>query len=107
MFNKLIKVFYPSVDEAETGLRETDKEYSIVDHDFEAKTMISEDTHKSNEWIILPPGKGRCKLCLNGVSYWIRFDPKRATAVLVPANVKHNFYIPKALKYRVLRDGRK
>jgi hypothetical protein len=84
----------------------TDKGCRIVDCNFKAEEIIAEETHQSNEWIILPATSGRCKVMMEGEPREVKLNPEKVIVIPVPAGKRHSLLPMSGFSsYMVLREG--
>jgi len=98
-------IFFDRRGKAERVLRKKEVEHKIVDHKLLAGESVPSDKHKSREWIILPPGKGACRVQIKKEVKTIELDAKRETVIYVPRGKEHSLEAVADLSYTVLRDG--
>lgn len=84
----------------------TDKKCRIVDHKFKAEEIVDEETHPSNEWIILPATSGRCKVTMEGEPREVKLNPGKVIVIPVPAGKRHSLLPMSGFSsYMVLCEG--
>jgi hypothetical protein len=98
-------IFFDDHGKAERRLRAREVNHLIVDHYLTAGEKVTPDSHKSNEWIILGPGKGACRIQIKNEIKSIGLDAKKTTVICVPKGKIHSFEAVTNLAYTVLRDG--
>lgn len=98
-------ISFDSPGEAERVLRKKEVEHLIVDHNLKEGEKTKPDSHESNEWIILGPDEGMCRVQIMQEIYAICLEPKKTTVVFVPKGKTHSLEACSNLSYTVLRDG--
>ena len=86
------------------NIRRPEKQYLIVDHLLDAGEKIDEDVHKSNEWIIFPPGSGSCEITVEGELIAIELSQEVTKVVAIYAGKKHSLHAKTNISYTVMRD---
>lgn len=100
-----IMFFDLSLGEAERVLRRSEVEYLVVGHSLMEGEGVDIDAHKSNEWIILGPGRGACHIQIGDETQLINLSPKRTTVIFVPKGEVHSLEAITDLSYTIMRDG--
>lgn len=71
-------------------MKDKDRGHCSLKHSLSTKQKTPEVMHKSDTWIILPSGTGRCIIAVEGyLDEIFDFFQSKATAVLVPAGSKY------------------
>lgn len=84
----------------------TKKECQVLDRKVKNNAPVDEETHPSNEWIILPAINGKCKVTMEGEPREVKLNPEKVIVIPVPAGKRHSLLpLSGFSSYMILCEG--